>query len=413
MKSISITTYRGFSKVKGKCSLQELIGWVRSRQYANLIEKIGRLVSEGKTKEAENVKRQLDYFTVTANYHECRLAHSIAAYNDTSTIDIDKLREEELERIRALIEADEATLACFLTAKQHGFKILAYLTDLEAEAWRNSFFKTATITYDRLEQYHAGIYELTRKHYEKLLQTEVDTSGKDLSRGVFASYDPKAFYSAERVARIPERTLTIEAPEPAQRGRKKKKEPETGQTGDISAYTCMEFNKCLCSTQRLMKYTEGSRNSVPLHPGKQMFPKRARRVGSEAPGGGKAGRRRRDGHGHTHRKRLHIYRQDGTGRGEEKDTTRGTGDRLSEQELCFQAKHGARPPRDVRLIPNGREIFLCHAEQGFQLHLLEHQQAGHSLSAQQPEIGHRLGLFTGVQPLHALLRRKCPVGQED
>lgn len=79
MKSISITTYRGFSKVKGKCSLQELIGWVRSRQYANLIEKIGRLVSEGKTKEAENVKRQLDYFTVTANYHECRLAHSIAA----------------------------------------------------------------------------------------------------------------------------------------------------------------------------------------------------------------------------------------------------------------------------------------------------------------------------------------------
>jgi hypothetical protein len=143
---------------------------------------------------------------------------------------------------RALIEADEATLACFLTAKQHGFKILAYLTDLEAEAWRNSFFKTATITYDRLEQYHAGIYELTRKHYEKLLQTEVDTSGKDLSRGVFASYDPKAFYSAERVARIPERTLTIEAPEPAQRGRKKKKEPETGQTGDISAYTCMEFN---------------------------------------------------------------------------------------------------------------------------------------------------------------------------
>lgn len=52
MKSISITTYRGFSKVKGKCSLQELIGWYGSRQYANLIEKIGRLVSEGKTKEA-------------------------------------------------------------------------------------------------------------------------------------------------------------------------------------------------------------------------------------------------------------------------------------------------------------------------------------------------------------------------
>lgn len=80
MKSISITTYRGFSKVKGKCSLQELIGWVRSRQYANLIEKIGRLVSEGKTKEAENVKRQLDYFTVTANYRSGAQIYQVYRY---------------------------------------------------------------------------------------------------------------------------------------------------------------------------------------------------------------------------------------------------------------------------------------------------------------------------------------------
>ena len=88
MENISITTYRGFSKVKGRCSLNELIEKVRSSRYAVLIEKIGRLISEGKTKEAENVKRQLDYFTVTANYHECRLAHSIAAYNDIITIDL-------------------------------------------------------------------------------------------------------------------------------------------------------------------------------------------------------------------------------------------------------------------------------------------------------------------------------------
>ena len=146
MENISITTYRGFSKVKGRCSLNELIEKVRSSRYAALIEKIGRLISEGKTKEAENVKRQLDYFTVTANYHECRLAHSIAAYNDIITIDLDHLPEKELDRIRALIETDEATLACFLTAKQHGFKVLAYPVSLEAEGWRNAFFRTPAIT---------------------------------------------------------------------------------------------------------------------------------------------------------------------------------------------------------------------------------------------------------------------------
>ncbi len=272
MENISITTYRGFSKVKGRCSLNELIEKVRSSRYAVLIEKIGRLISEGKTKEAENVKRQLDYFTVTANYHECRLAHSIAAYNDIITIDLDHLPEKELDRIRALIETDEATLACFLTAKQHGFKVLAYPVSLEAEGWRNAFFRTPAITYSRLEQYHAGMYELARKHYEKLLETEVDTSGKDLSRGVFASYDPRAFYSPRRVAHIPQRTFTIEAPEPARRGRQKE-EPATDPTGEVSAYTCMEFNKCLSSTRRLMKYTEGNRNSFLFTLGNKCFRK--------------------------------------------------------------------------------------------------------------------------------------------
>lgn len=272
MENISITTYRGFSKVKGRCSLNELIEKVRSSRYAALIEKIGRLIREGKTKEAENVKRQLDYFTVTANYHECRLAHSIAAYNDIITIDLDHLPEKELDRIRALIETDEATLACFLTAKQHGFKVLAYPVSLEAEGWRNAFFRTPAITYSRLEQYHAGMYELARKHYEKLLETEVDTSGKDLSRGVFASYDPRAFYSPRRVAHIPQRTFTIEAPEPARRGRQKE-EPATDPTGEVSAYTCMEFNKCLSSTRRLMKYTEGNRNSFLFTLGNKCFRK--------------------------------------------------------------------------------------------------------------------------------------------
>ncbi len=113
MENISITTYRGFSKVKGRCSLNELIEKVRSSRYAALIEKIGRLISEGKTKEAENVKRQLDYFTVTANYHECRLAHSIAAYNDISP-STGPSAEKELDGY-GLIETGDSALACFLT----------------------------------------------------------------------------------------------------------------------------------------------------------------------------------------------------------------------------------------------------------------------------------------------------------
>lgn len=271
MENIIITTYRGFSKVKGKSSLNELIANVQSSHYASRIEKIGRLIGEGNTKEAENVKRQLDFFTVTANYHECRLAHSIATYNDIITIDLDHLPEEELDRMRGLIEADETTLACFLTAKQHGFKVLAYPISLEAKRCRNELFQTPEITYCRLEEYHAEMYQLAREHYEELLGTEVDVSGKDLSRGIFASYDPKAFYSPRRVALIPELSLTIEAPEPVIK--KTRKRAATESVGEISNHTCTEFNKCLNSTRRLMNYTEGSRNSFLFALGNKCFRK--------------------------------------------------------------------------------------------------------------------------------------------
>ena len=72
---------------------------------------------QGKTEEANNVKKQLPFRTLTANYRERRLAYGIIRYNPIITLDLDELEEDRLEAIRSLINNDPNTLGSFLSPK--------------------------------------------------------------------------------------------------------------------------------------------------------------------------------------------------------------------------------------------------------------------------------------------------------
>lgn len=127
MNNLKVTTYKGFSKVKGEISIEEFFSSIIGKKYEATIQKIAWLTKEERIKEANNVKRQLAFFTFTANYHTERLPESIKHYNDLITIDIDNLTDEQVVQFRPIIEQDPHTIGYFLTAKQHGFKIFAYL----------------------------------------------------------------------------------------------------------------------------------------------------------------------------------------------------------------------------------------------------------------------------------------------
>jgi len=282
----SVTTYSGFSKVSGGIILEEFFNLISNPTYEHLIRKIGWLLQDEKTEEANNVKRQLPFFTITANYTEKRLPESITAYNDLITIDIDGLSDEQVISLRPVIEQDQATIISFLTAKQHGYKIIAYLVNPATEKLRGEYLYTEPLTYDRLEEYHQRIYELTRRHYEEVLGVPVDTSGKDISRGVFASYDPAAFFSPERAAGILPVAAKIIPAEPAPERKRRSKNKGNGKnettpegtstqsTADIShinPITQLEFNKCVASVRRTMRYEEGSHNPFLFALGNKCF----------------------------------------------------------------------------------------------------------------------------------------------
>ena len=59
MENIPVTAYSGFSNVRGEITLRKVIENITKGVHAKLVFKIRLLVSQGKTEEANNVKKQL------------------------------------------------------------------------------------------------------------------------------------------------------------------------------------------------------------------------------------------------------------------------------------------------------------------------------------------------------------------
>lgn len=120
MENIPVTAYSGFSNVRGEMTLRKAIENITKGLHARLVFKIRMLVSQGKTEEANNVKKQLPFYTVTATYRQKRQAYSMTGYTRVILLDIDDLPEGKLEELRKKINGDPNTLASFLTPKGHG-----------------------------------------------------------------------------------------------------------------------------------------------------------------------------------------------------------------------------------------------------------------------------------------------------
>ncbi len=74
MENIPVTAYSGFSNVRGELTLRQVIENITKGVHARLVIKVRRLVSEQKIEEANHVKKQLPFYTVTAGYRERRTA---------------------------------------------------------------------------------------------------------------------------------------------------------------------------------------------------------------------------------------------------------------------------------------------------------------------------------------------------
>lgn len=281
MENIPVTTYRGFSTVSGETTFTQDMEDIRNGKHAKLIIKIASLVAQGKVEEANRVKKQLPFRTLTANYRERRLAPSIVRYNPVITLDIDDLEEGQLEQTRTLVNEDPHTLGSFLSPKRHGYKLFVVM---QTEYARHLYdrLRQGEVTYATLEEIHLKLYNAAKEHYEALLGVEVDGSGKDISRGYFMSFDPHAYVNAALLEQMSPLPARIIPPEKRESGKKKTPAgvarhlpPAAGHATpwDAAAWEKLIFSKAVTAVKRTTRFRAGNRDNFLFALGNKCYSK--------------------------------------------------------------------------------------------------------------------------------------------
>lgn len=279
MEIITITAYRGLSVVSGSIDIRKLFEFIRGSVYRDKIRRLRETMETGDTAKADRMKKQLPYYTVTATYAMERLAYSLVTYQDIIILDCDDMPAEKIPGYRQLVNDCPDTLGDFISPRMHGLKIFVYLTGEEPEALRAELNALGTIDLPTLERYHHRMYALASQKYEELLHTKVDTSGSDLSRGFFASHDPEAFLSLERLENVKPLTVRVTLPTEEECKNKKRRKstpqppllPTQENAAPIDLQVQLDFRKAMEYTRRKERLETGNRDNFFYCLGNQCY----------------------------------------------------------------------------------------------------------------------------------------------
>ena len=279
MEIITITAYRGLSVVSGSIDIRKLFEFIRGSVYRDKIRRLRETMETGDTAKADRMKKQLPYYTVTATYAMERLAYSLVTYQDIIILDSDDMPAEKIPGYRQLVNDCPDTLGDFISPRMHGLKIFVYLTGEEPEALRAELNALGTIDLPTLERYHHRMYALASQKYEELLHTKVDTSGSDLSRGFFASHDPEAFLSPERLENVKPLTVRVTLPTEEECKNKKRRKstpqppllPTQENAAPIDLQVQLDFRKAMEYTRRKERLETGNRDNFFYCLGNQCY----------------------------------------------------------------------------------------------------------------------------------------------
>ena len=102
---------------------------------------------------------------------------------------------------------------------------------------------------------------MCRVHIESLTGAEVDTSGKDISRGFYLSYDPNAYLNLELLAKIEPIQAHIAAPDKLEKKSKNRQRESTmtNTTGiQVEPWVKQEFEHAVDSTRKKGAFKGGN-----------------------------------------------------------------------------------------------------------------------------------------------------------
>ena len=227
-----ITIFKNFNEVVEHKTIPEILHEIKTGKFRPGITYLRKSLAENKMEAYEKAKKSLPAFTPSGKFVGGRKMEFLEAYSNFIILDIDKLSQTDLQNAKHSANKCEYTYASFISPSGNGLKIL--------------------IKVDIKKEDHKETFLAIQKHYETLLNQEIDKSGKDITRLCFYSFDDTLYQNENAKVFVSEALQTSQA-EPVE---VPKLPTETATETNSEAI----YNHCVRFTEKKVQYATGSRN---------------------------------------------------------------------------------------------------------------------------------------------------------
>ena len=249
-----ITIFKNFNEVIEHKTIPEILHEIKTGKYRPGITYLRKSLAENKLEAYEKAKKSLPAFTPSGKFVGGRKMEFLEAYSNFIILDIDKLSQTDLQNAKHKTNQSEYTYASFISPSGNGLKILV---------------KVNTTKEDHKETFLA-----IQKHYETLLNHEIDKSGKDITRLCFYSFDDNLYQNENAKTFVTSSEVEMLSSRAESRGEMRLSATNSNQSSQaepVEASTTLNlkletsnseavYNHCIRFTEKKVQYATGSRN---------------------------------------------------------------------------------------------------------------------------------------------------------
>lgn len=238
-----VTIFKNFNEVVEHKSLLTILDEIKTGKYRHAIVYLRKSLSEKKQEAYDKAKKSLPAFTPSAKFVGGRKLEFLAEYSNCLILDIDKLSLADLQNASHLANQSEFTFASFISPSGNGLKILVKIDTPKTE--------------------HKETFLLVQEHYEKLLNLEIDKSGKDVTRLCFYSWDENLYLNENAstfVTSIKDQSVSSRAKSRDEMPLNETTLEPTTKNLEPTTNSDAIYNHCIKFTEKKVQFVNGSRN---------------------------------------------------------------------------------------------------------------------------------------------------------
>lgn len=166
--------WSAFSK---EVTIADVLREIQSKEHKIQIHFLRSLISKGNREDYNSHKRTLPAVTFCGTFNGERKKSKIKSYNSIIVLDVDKLDEDELSRIKKCFQEEPIVFSFWESPSKEGLKGLVSI--------RYSF----ELNNEDLDRAHKGAFKKLAAYFREKYNIELDNSGSDTTRLCFFSHD--------------------------------------------------------------------------------------------------------------------------------------------------------------------------------------------------------------------------------